>query len=253
MNRRTFLLSAASVLALPAMGLPSVAWAAPTVDELLDKIDKNLTFDTRESSVTMTVTRADRVKSYKMHSYARGSDQAAIEYLEPARDKGTKMLRMGDELWMYMPSVERTQKISGHMLRQSMMGSDMSYEDMMEASSWRNSYTGTVLGEETIDGQKCWKIELKAKSTEITYARRLIWVDQVNFIPLNQELYAISGMLLKGWTMGNIQTIEGRQFPMKMVIEDKLQTGSKTELIFDSIDFSVALQEEIFSTRWLER
>lgn len=234
-----------SVLSSPAFAI--------TADEVLAQVDKSMTYDTRETYVQMTVTKGDRVKVYKMHSYGKGQDTAAIEFLEPARDKGTKMFRTADELWMYMPSVERTQKISGHMLRQGLMGSDMSYEDMMQASAWREMYTGVVEGEETVDGRACYKLKLTAKSSDVSYPVRLVWVDKASFVPLKQELYALSGTLLKTWTMGNVTTIEGRQYPMTMVVEDKLLAGSRTEIKFESMDFSVTLEEEIFSTRWLER
>lgn len=226
---------------------------AVTVDDLLAKIDQNMTFDSRESTVRMTVTKADRTKTYRMHSFGRGESEAAIEYLEPARDKGTKMLKKGDELWMWMPAVEKTQKISGHMLRQSMMGSDMSYEDLMESSKWKAQYTGTVAGEEAVEGRKAWKVELNANTPDVSYPRRLVWVDQETYIPLRQELYALSGMLLKVWTMGDVKDFGGRKFPTKMVIEDKVQKGSKTELVFEDLKFAVPLQEEVFSLRWLER
>lgn len=238
---------------LLALMLVSPRAFAVTVEEMLAKVDSNLTFDTRESWVTMVVTRGERVKTYKLHSFGRGADEAAVEYLEPARDKGTKMLKKKDELWMWMPSVEKTQKISGHMLRQSMMGSDMSYEDMMQASSWRAVYGGEVTGEDVVDGRKAWKVDLKAKVPDATYARRLVWVDQETYIPLRQELYAVSGMLLKTWTMSGVRDFGARKFPTLMVVEDKVQKGSRTEMKFDEIKFAVPLQEEVFSTRWLER
>jgi outer membrane lipoprotein-sorting protein len=231
---------------------PTAAHAI-TVDELLAKVDKNMTFDTREVTLSMTVTKGDRVKVYKMHSFGRGADESAMEYLEPARDKGTKMLKNANDLWMYLPSVEKTQKISGHMLRQSMMGSDMSYEDMMQAAGWRKLYTGTVTGEDTIDGHKCWKLDLQANSAEVSYPRRTVWVDEATNIPLRQELYALSGMLLKVWTMSDVKDFGGRSFPTRMVIEDKVQTGSRTDIVFEDMKFAVPLQEEVFSLRWLER
>ena len=240
-----------NVLLTLFVAFPGLAHAV-TVDELLGKLDSNLTYDTRESTMTMTVTKGDRVKSYKMHSYGRGATEGVVEYLE-GRDKGTKMYRKDQELWMYLPSVERVQKISGHMLRQGMMGSDMSYEDMMESSSWKDRYTGTVEGETTFNGVKVWKVKLTAKNTEVSYPTRVVLVDQATFIPLRQELYATSGMLLKTWEMSDVRLIEGKQVPMHMVVEDKLLAGSRTELQFDAIDFSVAVQEEIFSVRWLER
>ncbi len=232
--------------------LPLTARAV-TVDELLSKIDANMTFDSRETTIRMVVTKGDRVKQYRMHSYGRGADESAVEYLEPARDKGTRMLKNGGELWMYLPSVEKTQKISGHMLRQSMMGSDMSYEDMMQAAGWKKLYTGTVVGEEPIDGHACYKLELKATGADVSYPRRLVWVDKASNIPLRQELYALSGMLLKVWGMSDVKAFGGRQFPTRMLIEDKVQAGSKTELIFEDLKFAVPLEEEVFSLRWLER
>lgn len=246
------LLAALATILVGIVLVPDRAFAITTA-EILAKVDKNLTYDTRESTVTMTVSKNGRTTVYKMHSYGKGSTTAAVEYLEPARDKGTKMLRIADTLKMYMPSIEKTQTISGHMLRQSMMGSDLSYEDMMEASSWQKMYTATLAGEETVNGMKTWKLEMKANSNEVSYPRRVVWVDQVNYIPVKQELYALSGTLLKTWTMSDPKAIAGRQFPMKMVVEDKVQTGSSTTLVFESIQFSIPLADEIFSDRWLER
>jgi hypothetical protein len=154
---------------------------------------------------------------------------------------------------MWMPAVEKTQKISGHMLRQSMMGSDMSYEDMMQASGWRKQYSGVVVGEELLEGRKVWKLELKATTPDVSYPRRLVWVDQATSIPLKQELYALSGMLLKVWTMSDVKDFGGRQFPTRMVVEDKVQQNSRTELVFENMSFAVPLEGEVFSLRWLER
>ncbi len=226
---------------------------AVTVEEILTKIDANLTYEARESSLQMVVTKKGRSKTYRMHSFGRGQEDMAMEYLEPARDKGTKMLKKTDDLWMYLPSFEKPQKISGHMLRQGLMGSDMSYEDLMESSRWQTMYNGTIAAEEVIEGRKCWKVELKAKESTVSYPKRVIWVDQANYIPLRQELYALSGMLLKSWTMGDVRSIEGREFPMKMVVEDQVQKGSVTEIVFEKVTFKVALAEEVFSLRWLER
>ena len=96
-------------------------------------------------------------------------------------------------------------------------------------------------------------MDLKAKDTTVSYPRRLIWVDQSSYIPVKQELYALSGMLLKTWIMTDIRTVGERQFPYQMIVEDKVQTSSKTEIKFDSVVFAIPLQEEVFTTRWLER
>ncbi|MEK7767905.1 MAG: outer membrane lipoprotein-sorting protein, partial [bacterium] len=102
----------------------------PTGEELLRAMDRNLTFTSRTSRMRMTV-EGRRTRTYELVSFARGEEDAAIEYVHPPRDKGTRMLKLAGELWIYLPAVDRVQKISGHMLRQGMMGSDLSYEDLM--------------------------------------------------------------------------------------------------------------------------
>ena len=112
----------------------------------------------------MTVVNArGRERAYQMETWGRGEEDSAVVYLALARDKGTKMLKIADELWIYLPSLEREQKISGHMLRQGMMGSDLSYEDMMESRELLAAYDSTVTGSAEIDGRECWVVDMVAK------------------------------------------------------------------------------------------
>ncbi|HJN75534.1 MAG TPA: outer membrane lipoprotein-sorting protein [Myxococcota bacterium] len=240
--------------ALTATLTPGVhAEELPTVGEILAEVDANMVFDVRSTTATMTVVKPRRTKTYTLLSYGRGVDDAATEFLSPERDAGTKMLKKGEEMWMYLPSIEKVQKLSGHMLRQGMMGSDISYEDMMESSSWLDSYTAEVSGVDTFEDRPCWKLEMIAKTDDIAYPKRVVWVDQQTKIPVKQELYALSGMLLKVWTMHDAEQYGERWYPSRMVVVDKLQEGTKTEMVFDEMSFTVELEEEVFSMRWLER
>lgn len=232
-------------------GMP--AQAAPTAAELLATIDKNMTFESRKTTVTMTVTKNGRVKTYQMESFGRGADEGAVEFLAPARDKDTRMLKKGGELWMFLPHVEKVQKISGHMLRQGLMGSDFSYEDMLETAALSGRYDAKVLGEEVKDGRKTWKLEMTAKSADVSYPKRVSWIDQEYGVPVREELYAVSGMLLKVFTFSEVKDFDGRRFPTVFKAEDQVQQGSVTELRFDSLEFKVAVPDEVFNLRWLER
>lgn len=225
-----------------------------TAEEIVQRMDANMVFDSRSTQTTLTVIKqGKRPKVYKIESYGRGTDEAAIEFHEPQRDKGTKMLKKGGELWMYMPSLEKTQKISGHMLRQGMMGSDFSYEDMMETTELTRLYSTTLLGEEMLGDVPCFKLELTAIEEDISYPRRMMWVDKEKSIPIKQELYAASGRMVKVWAMGGIQQFDGRWYPTAMRIDNEIEEGSYTIAQFAEMSFSVALEDEIFSRRWLER
>ncbi|MBW1881716.1 MAG: outer membrane lipoprotein-sorting protein [Deltaproteobacteria bacterium] len=239
------------VLAGPALAQGDEA--VPTASELLAAMDDNLQFETRTSTTTMQVITSRRTREYRMLTYGRGLDEAAVEYLAPDREKGTRMLKRGDELWLYLPRAERTQKISGHMLRQGMMGSDISYEDMMESNDFEEMYEATVLGAEEVEGRSCWKVEAIGRDNTVTYPKRVFWIDKEHLIPVRQELYALSGMMLKVWTMSEVEQHGDRWVPMHMEIADQLREGSKTVLHIEDMTFGVALEDEVFSKRWLER
>ena len=195
----------------------------------------------------MTVTKPRRTKVYELETWGRGAEAAASEFHAPRRDAGTKMLKVGGELWMYMPAIEKVQKISGHMLRQGMMGSDVSYEDLLEFSEWQEMYTAALQGEESCGESTCWKLKLTAKSEDIAYPVRDVWVDQATRIPVRQELFAVSGMLLKTWIMEAPQAFGERWYPTRMILEDKLQDTRRENWqwvgysFFAMVVFTVAL------------
>jgi len=100
--------------------------------EIIGEIDKNMNAKTRVLTSKMIVHGRRSSRTIESKNWVMGIDQAFTEYLSPPREAGTKMLKLGDKLWTYSPQTDRVIQISGHMLRQSVMGSDMSYNDMME-------------------------------------------------------------------------------------------------------------------------
>ena len=163
------------------------------------------------------------------------------------------MLKLEDQLWIYSPSTDRIIQIAGHMLRQSVMGSDLSYEDLMEDSKLTDQYNARITGTETVDGHQCWVIELTAFVTEIAYYGKKLWVDQKRNIPLREEMYAKSGTLLKRTELSDIQRINERWYPKKIVFRDMLKDGEGTEFIIEDIEFNVPIEDYIFSKASLKK
>ena len=192
-------------------------------------------------------------RTIESRSWSVGEKTAFTEYLAPAREKGIKMLKLEDKLWMYSPSTDRTIQISGHMLRQSVMGSDLSYEDMMEDPKLINHYKAELTGTDTIEGQNCWILKLTAKTTEIAYYSRKIWVDKLKNIPLKEELYAKSGKLLKKTELKEITKIQGRWYPKRIIFKDMLKKGKGTEFIIEKILFDQDIPKHIFTKASLKK
>jgi len=226
---------------------------APTAETILDKIDQNMSSENRVLTSKMLIhgRRADRIIESK--SWAMGTQKSFSEYLSPAREKGTKMLKLEDKLWMYSPGTDRIIQISGHMLRQSVMGSDLSYEDMMDDQTLQDNYDAVVSKSDTVEGRQCWVLELTAKTKNTAYFKRKIWVDKERFVPLKEDLFAKSGKLLKRLTLTDVVYLEGRWFPKRMIFKDMLKTGKGTEFIIEEIAFNQKISKNQFLKSSLRR
>ena len=193
-------------------------------------------------------------RTIESKSWVIGTDKSFTEYLSPAREAGTKMLKLGDKLWTYSPQTDRVIQISGHMLRQSVMGSDMSYNDMMEDRPLEEIYKATLSGSETFENRDHWVITMEAKVRGLPYPKRKSWVDKEYFLPTKEELYAKSGKLLKTSKLSGIKKVQGRWFPKTFKYKDELKRNSKgTEWIIDEVEFDKAIPKSRFSKALLRK
>jgi len=242
------------ITALFAFFTGSSGWAqALTGEEILQKVDENITSDNKVLVSEMIVHGRRGTRTMEAKSWIEGTEKSFTEYLAPARERGTKMLKLEDQLWMYSPSTDRTIMISGHMLRQSVMGSDLSYEDMMEDPKLMNLYTAEIAAEETYLDRRCWVLELTARSEEVTYFSRKIWVDSERYVILKENRYAKGGKLLKTTEVKEVEWMGDRWVPTHVVFKDVLKSGEGTEFILKSIEFGVDIPDYIFTKASLRK
>jgi outer membrane lipoprotein-sorting protein len=230
-----------------------VCFAQPDANTILDKVDKNMSAKNRIFESEMTIHGRRSSRTITARSYSEGTKQSFTEYLSPAREQGTKMLKLEKQLWIYSPSTDRIIEISGNMLRQSVMGSDLSYEDMMDDRKLTDVYSAKVTGNETIDNRDTYVLELTAKVQDAAYYSQKIWVDRDRFVPLKQELIAKSGQLLKRITLSDVKQVQGRWFPTSAVYKDVLKDGSGTEFKMTNIKFDQVIPDYIFTKAALKQ
>jgi len=225
----------------------------PSGDWVLKRVDENIGSDNKVSTSMMVIHGRRGSRSIKYKSWLQGVDKSFTEYLAPAREKGTKMLKLKDQLWIYMPFTDRTIKISGHMLRQSVMGSDLSYEDFMEDPELNKLYDAEVVAEEVFLERSCWVLELISKGGKIAYHSRKIWVDKERFISLKEERFAKSGKLLKTFTVKKVSWSQNRWIPMHIIFKDELKNGKGTEFFLESIELNADISEYVFTKASLRK
>lgn len=233
--------------------LAEVALAGPSAMEIIRKVDENQNRQKQIITYAMTVHGKRTSRTIKGKSWIDGDEKSYTEYLAPVRERGTKMLKVGDKLWTYYPKADRVVSISGHMLRRSVMGSDLSYEDMMEKRGLEEIYKANLDGEEVLDGRKTYVITLEAIASDVAYQKLRVWVDQERFVTLKQEMYAASGKLLKRMETLGMERHKGRWYVNHMRFKDVLKEGKGTEFLLEEVDFDAEFSDRRFSKGQLRR
>ena len=247
------------LLLLPLLVFPTFGSSAERAtqasdgDAILRRIDDNMGSDNKITTSEMIIHGRRASRSITSKSWVRGRTESFTEYLAPPRERGTKMLKLGDQLWTYTPSSDRTILVAGHMLRQSVMGSDLSYEDMMEDPRLAVLYDAVIAAEEEYEGRPCWVLDLTSKGEEIAYHARKIWVDKERFVALKENRYAKSGKLLKTTEVKSVERQGGRWVPTRIVFKDVLKEGEGTEFILQSIEFNAEIADTVFNKASLKR
>jgi len=217
-----------------------------TAEEIINMRDDNEYFDTAEMEADMIIASGKRIITKTMVALSDRKN-SLVEFTN-SQDRGTKFLKREDDLWMFFPDAEEIIKISGHMLNQGMMGSDFSYQDVMESDKLTDLYDFEIIKEEDLDGRPCYVLEgIAREGVKVSYYRRVSWVDKERFIGLKEELYAQSGRLLKETKINKIEEIEGRWVAVDSVMENKLRKDTYTQFILTQITFNPEIPEETFS------
>jgi outer membrane lipoprotein-sorting protein len=245
-----FVLTAVVLAFSPAYG------QSPSAAELLRRVDDNEIYSTIEYEGEMIIEYQNRRYVKTMRAWARENADSFFEFTNP-EDRGTKYLRRSGRLYVYSPDTEEVMLISGHMLKESMMGSDMSYEDTIENEKLINRYDPSVagsglwnLGDQSRD---CWLLELRAKRRSESYPRRLLWIDKETGDCLHYELFALSGAKIKEYNLVRIEVFGGRRFPVELEIRDLLRRGSKTTMVMRNVVLDRPIADSVFSQRNLSR
>ncbi len=221
--------------------------------EILRRVDANMTFTTAHARAEMVIRyRGGDVRTLRYESWARGTDEAFIEFTAPARDAGSRFLRRDDAMWIFLPRVGKSVRIQGHMLRQGMMGSDISYGDASERPSMVEDYDATLERRDTLDGRPVWVLHLVARRADLSYPKRRLWVDAERNVPLREERFATSGRLLKTAVLGDVRRVGNRWYPFRMELDNALDTETTTTLNILELRLGVSVPAEVFTLRYLE-
>ncbi|MDP3841913.1 MAG: outer membrane lipoprotein-sorting protein [Oxalobacteraceae bacterium] len=227
------------VVTLPVM-------AAIDGAQILQKVDRNLEPESYEAYRKLTDIQPDGSrKESVLYTMKKGRDRIVALFLAPPSDKGRVTLRLGDNMWLYIPEVGRAIRITS---LQSVTGSVFNNADIL-----RIDYTAEYNVEAAEEQNDAYLLSLKAKSGEVAYDRLKMWVDKQLLLPVTIEAYAASGLLIKTLRFKDVKDFgNGIKRPATLETDSPLQKGYKSVMLWSGLK-KADFRDEIFTLNYLPR
>lgn len=240
MFRNTLLLTALLLLFASAL-LPAVS-----AEEIINAVDDNSSFASSHSIGSIITVDRFGEKTATFEAWSKGDVTSLIEFTSLA-ERGQRILRTGSSLYLYYPEADQVIRLQGAALRQSVLGSDLSYEDMTRERSTLASYDATLEGEESVDAARCWIVKLVAKSRSSAYPIQTLWVDQELFIVRKAVYATAAGRALKEMEVIALMEVGDITMAKESRVVDLLKRGSSTTMRVESIEIDIPLPDALFS------
>jgi hypothetical protein len=235
-------------------GVSASDLSADDATEIVRRADQRIRGKTGYAEFRMKLIRPDWSREVSMKSWSKGIEYSLILVTAPARDKGSSFLKRGDEVWNWVPSVEKVIKIPPSMMLQSWMGSDFTNDDLVKESSMVVDYTHRAVGDSTILGRDCWKIEMTPKpDAAVVWGAVLIWVSKQDDLELRVEYYDEDGVLINVMTLSDVKMLGGRLLPSRLEMVPVDKPGNKTVLIYQDAWFDKPIEDSFFSIQNMKR
>lgn len=220
--------------------------------ELARKIDDLYRSQASYAQVEMEIVTPDWRRTLSLKAWSKGQAKTFIRILEPKKESGVGTLRLGSEMWNYLPKTDKVIKIPPSMMMSSWMGSDFTNDDLVKEYTFVNDFTFRLITPP--EAQKGFLyLECRPKpGVPIVWDRIVIAVDEAAVLPLWQKFYDEKGKVARVMNYSQVKTFGRRTIPSVMEMIPQTKEGYKTVLRYVSLQFDLALDEAIFSLRNLQ-
>ena len=199
------------------------------------------------------IVRPKWSKEMTMKGWSIGEDYFASVVLSPAKEKGTVFLKRENEVWNYIPSIERTIKLPPSMMMQNWMGTDFTNDDLVQRSSITDDYTNTIIGNEIMDGLDCWIIELiPNEDAAVVWGKLMMWIDKRDYMQLKTQFFDEYDEMISIMTGKAIKSFDGKKLPAIIEFVPLDKEGNKTIVERLVWKFDIDINERYFLPNYMK-
>lgn len=233
---------------------PSAQSQELTAKDIIKKADEKNRGESMKGTMSMTIVRPKWERTIVMKNWSKGDENFMIYITEPAKEKGQVFLKVGNEMWNYVPTISRMIKIPPSMMTQSWMGSDFTNDDLVKQSSIVVDYTHKLLGEEEVRGQNCYILELiPLPDAPVVWGKIKSWITTDGFNLWKTEYFDEDGFLINVENAYNLKKMSDRIIPTKIEMIPANEEGKKTVLEFLELEYNIDIDDSFFSKQNMKK
>lgn len=216
--------------------------------EIVRRAEKHMKGNTSSSRVDVSIVRPNWSREMSLKSWSKGNDYVMILVTAPARDRGVVYLKRQNEVWNWIPSIERNIKLPPSMMSQSWMGTDFTNDDLVKEASIADDYTHRLVRTEEVGGRFCYLVEMMPRlESAVVWGKVLLWIDKKDNMIMKAEYYDEDGELVNSMICSDVRLMGGRLLPARMEMVPVDKKGNKTVLVYRDIVFDIPIDDAFFS------
>jgi outer membrane lipoprotein-sorting protein len=243
--KRIVQITMAAAILLCALSLPA---AEPTAQDLIKEAEDLMRGQSNIGTMTMTITTPHWERTMTMDYWEKGKNLSLVKVTDPPKEAGTISLKVDENMWNYIPSVETVIKVPPSMMMQSWMGSDFSNDDLVRESSISRDYNAAITGKQSTPDGVVYVLDLIPKpEAAVVWGKISAYVRATDHIPIRYEYYDEKGKLIRVMDLAEIKRMGGRTIPTVWTMVPKNLKGRKTVIVLDKIQFNVPISDDVFS------
>jgi len=243
---------------VPAVGgeavSPEADSEAARVKEILNRVDRLWRGSTSEGQMEMEVVTAHWSRTLRMKVYTEGMERSLVRITYPAKEEGVATLKVGNNIWNYLPKIKRVTKVPASMMLGSWMGSHFTNDDVVKDSQYVRDYNTKITFEGERDGQKILELTLFPKpEAPVVWGKIVSVIRAEDYIPLAMTYFDEDGEEVRVLAFGEIKEMGGRTIPTVLTMRPLDKPEEYTRVTYLEITFDVELKPDLFSLRSLQQ
>ena len=247
----TAVVLAALLVAPVVAGAAAAEPAAPDVPALLRHLDDLYRSGSSIARIEITVVNPRSTRSMRLKAWTRGEEEVLVVVEAPPREQGTATLRVGQNLWNWLPRISRTIRVPPAMMLSSWMGTDFTNDDLVKESSLYDDFEARV--DRRSESPAGWWLRLDARPGVVGRWARIDLLVSDERLPVEERHYDRKGRLARTMTFDEVRPLGGRRLPARVMLVPTDAEGQRTEMRYLEVVFDVKVPDDTFSLSRLER